>query len=307
MITVNNKYKIPSSWEELSSKQFIKIAEALSEFSIGRIQFDMLRIKIVYAVVDGLKVDPKNEILCENVYRLSERLTFPYKYVYDKRYKQLSPTLQKQLEKNLAAQLDNSDPEVRVAHKMTPKVDIDLCISQQLIPKLGSTKIGYTFSSSNGIIDTNLTAEQYIDANNLIREMRKEHDFVLNTLVDVLYPGHSKKSIPYADKIAVYYNYLGIASYISQLPKYDLLFNKESSSQNSEKASPLGAEGNLYFISEKGYGDHKSICKLSVFVYLDILLKQTIDSILSLHSYQVKPSEIANKLNLSIQQVNTII
>ena len=41
--------------------------------------------------------------------------------------------------------------------------------------------------------------------------------------------------------------------------------------------------------------------------YLDLLLKQTVDAVAQLNSLGKKKSEIAAELNLSIDQINTIL
>ena len=99
-------------------------------------------------------------------------------------------------------------------------------------------------------------------------------------------------------------NFQAVIEWISRIPKYDLLFHRASGAKYS---SPLGMEGSLYTLSEKGYGDIDKVGGMNLFTYLDVLLKQTVDSIHSLNSCRMKPQEIASELNLSVEQVLVII
>lgn len=160
-----------------------------------------------------------------------------------------------------------------------------------------------------------LTAAQYVTATGLMEMLSgadaEYPDDLLSSLLSVLYPLPDGKStvrpaghISHTEKMAVMFNFQAVLEWISRIPKYDLLFHH---AQGTKYSSPLGMEGSLYTLSEKGYGDIDKVGGMNLFTYLDVLLKQTVDSIHSLNSCKMKPQEIASELNLSVEQVLGII
>lgn len=317
MIRINNK-EFPSKWEELSPEQWLGIVDAMLEFGAGRCGFDAFQFRLVEAIVGKLPQDPGNSILCENIFRLSEIFSWPFVYSYkDPRYDRLSAQVREQLRHRLPSQLDQGDPEVRIASSFEAQVRFDLCFATQLLPVLpsdGSFK-GYSFSLSGLLAHTDLTAAQYVTATGLMEMLSgadaEYPDELLSSLLSVLYPLPDGKStvrpaghISHTEKMAVMFNFQAVLEWISRIPKYDLLFHH---AQGTKYSSPLGMEGSLYTLSEKGYGDIDKVGGMNLFTYLDVLLKQTVDSIHSLNSCKVKPQEIASELNLSVEQVLGII
>lgn len=317
MIRINDR-EFPSRWEELSPQQWLGVVDAMLEFGAGRCDFNAFQFRIVEAIVGRLPQDPGNAVLCENIFRLSEVFSWPYVYSYrDQRYEHLSDRMKELLRHHLPSQLDQSDPEVRVASSFEAQVRFDLCFAAQLLPVLpsdGSFR-GYAFSLSGSLAHTDLTAAQYVAATGLMEMLSgadsEYPDEVLSSLLSVLYPIPGNKDtvrpaghISHTEKIAVMLNFQAVIEWISRIPKYDLLFHRTSGAKYS---SPLGMEGSLYTLSEKGYGDIDRVGGMNLFTYLDVLLKQTVDSIHSLNSCRMKPQEIASELNLSVDQVLSII
>ena len=122
MIRINGK-EFPSQWEELSPQQWLGVVDAMLEFGAGRCDFNAFQFRIVEAMVGKLPQDPGNAVLCENVFRLSEVFSWPYVYSYrDQRYEHLSDRMKELLRHHLPSQLDQSDPEVRVASSFEAQV-----------------------------------------------------------------------------------------------------------------------------------------------------------------------------------------
>ncbi len=307
MIKINNQ-DVPSRWEDLSPAQYVSIVAAMRAFESGHTDFTGFRMMIVEAIIGKLPQNPLNEILCENVFRMCEVFTFPYKYEYpDPRYDGLSPQTKALIRKRLPSSLDDSDPEIRIVRNFKVGVCPDLCFSCQLLPELPSVpgSKGYEFSVKGALASTTLSAGRYIAANVLLDSISSNQEYfdeALNSLVSVLYGLPDTREIPIDEKMAVMYNFLAISHYISKLDKYDLLFNTIPSG----KKSPLGSEASLYTLVEKGYGDIDTIGNMNLFTYLDVLLKQTIECIHSLKACKMKSAEIAQELGLSITQVESI-
>jgi len=319
MIRVNGKYDLPSEWEELTSEQYLAVMECLGEFEAGRTSFEEMKVRTVLALTGISRPDPENVTLCENIFRLSERLTFPYRFRYDEpRFGKLSAKMQEALAKRLPSQMDPSEPEVRVALSFRPKVEADLSFAKQMLPVLPGTGMeGYTFIRKGPIVETSLTAAQYIDANSMLRMLHgdsEDRDIVLNSLVSILYapkPYDPDREdcprmggIPYHVKLAVMYNFISVAEWVSRMPQYDLLFN--TAKRKSAGTDILSPDAALMSLSEKGYGDYAAVGRMNLFTYLNILLKQTVDAVREMKAYKVKPGEIAEKMNLTLEQISAL-
>lgn len=317
MITVNNKFHVPNQWEELSPIQFQKVGRALHLLDNGKLDFLGFKLLVIYALIDGEpKVNSGNEIYCENLYRISEHITFPYKFVYpDPKFGNFRNDIQEWLSKHLPTDLTN--PFHRVAAKMDRYIYPDICFAKQMLPVLPGTKLkGYTFTVTGQVVNTTLTAGQYIEANIMLQQYLDTKEIsMLETLVKILYskyPYNSddlknislKNTSPGALEAAMY-NYMAITNWISSLSKYDILFNAPS--VGKERKNPLGPKAPLYTLSGKGFGTLKEVEVMPLFSYLDLLLKQTVDAVQQLKSIGKKKSEIAKELNMTIDQVNTII
>ncbi|HIZ85926.1 MAG TPA: hypothetical protein IAC04_05510 [Candidatus Coprenecus stercoravium] len=317
MIRINDK-EFPSRWEELSPEQWLGVVGAMLEFGSRQCDFASFQIKLLEAIVGKLPQDPSNPVLCENIFRLQEVFCWPYVYAYkDPRYDKLSERTKEMLRHHLPSQLDQSDPEVRIASSFETRVDFDLCFPAQLLPHLPSDPAltGYRFSCRGTLASTDMTARQYVAAMGLLEAFSPDAEYldeILSSLLCVLYSGEDVDMeqyhggrIPLTEKVAVMYNFRAVNEWVSRLPKYDLLFNRSAARKGSR--SPLGMEGSLYALSEKGYGDIDKVGGMNLFTYLDVLLKQTMDSVRSLHSCKMKPHEIAGELSLSVEQVLNII
>ncbi len=286
MLTVKFKktYEIPSRWHELDNVRFISLCAALHRFESGKTEFDRFRLEVVAAL---LKISLRNmkitDTLTENFFRISEQLTFPYTIIDD-------------------------------GNRRT--VNFSIILDRQMVPS-ASRRSGYIFSLKDGMVDTSLTAEQYVDAVSLMQLYSSDpKPSILNQLFAVLYAGqpYSKQTVkavrphavPERYKIAAYYNFRGILEWIRRLPKYDLIFN-HSGDRPTAGSSPMGAEGSLYSLAKSGYGSYNEICKLGIFEYLDLLLQQTIESIRQLKGCGLEPTKIAEKTNLSVEQISSVL
>ena len=274
--------QVPNRWHELDEAQFVRLSGAIADFEAGVTTFEQFKVMTVAAILD-LKVNrlKMTDTLFENLFRISEQLDFPYRI----------------LEKE-----DRKEVEFRI------------CVNRQMMPKVKQNK-GYVFTVDSGMIETSIVSEQYVDAISVMKLYSSDRsDQTLDMLVKVLYCPlpYSKENMQKVklhqfsreQKLAAYYNFRGLLEWIRRIDKYDIIFN---SAEDRPGRSPLGMEGSLYSLSKAGYGVFRDICKLDLFTYLDLLLSMTIESIHSLKGCGLKPTEIAEKLNLTVGQISSVV
>ena len=284
MITLKLKKtrQIPNRWHELDEDQFVRVCGVIGDFESGEVTFEQFKVLLVAAILD-LRVPrlKMTNTLFENLFRISEQLTFPYT-VHEREGRS--------------------------------EVEFNICINRQMQPTV-KHNTGYVFTVGSGIIETSIIAEQYVDAISVMKLYASSRDLhALDMLVKILYcplpyckenmQKVSAADFSYSRKLAVYYNFRGLLEWIRKIDKYDLIFN---SAQSKPSQSPIGMEGSLYSLSKAGYGVYKDICGMDLFTYLDLLLSQTIESIQTLKGCGLKPIEIAEKLNLTVGQIAHII
>lgn len=267
-------YLLPARWSDITDRaMFLDICRALYEFETGLTSFDEFRLSLTIAI---LRLNPSKlrptEALHENLFRVAEILDFPYT-------------------------ITEKEGGQRVA-------TITIRLEQNLLPQLGGVT-GYRYVTDRaGVVDTNLTAAQYVEMLALMPlyslYISKGKDIlpVLDNMVDVLYPG--AKKVTDAEKLAIFYNYRGIMETIAADPDYDLIFH---TLPGTSAASPAGPQASILALSKAGYGDIEKIRSLDVYTFLAALVQQTVDSIRALSSSGMKPGEIADRLHLSVEQV----
>lgn len=284
MITLKLKKsrQVPNRWHELNEEQFVRLAGVISDFEKGVTNFEQFKVMTVAAILD-LKVNKlkMTETLFENLFRISEQLDFPYK---------------------IREKEDHKEVEFRI------------CVNRQMQPKVKQNQ-GYVFTVDSGMIETSIVSEQYVDAVSVMKLYSSDQsDQSLDMLVKVLYCPlpYSKENMQKVklhqftrnQKLAVYYNFRGLLEWIRRIDKYDIIFN---SAEEKPGKSPIGMEGSLYSLSKAGYGVFRDICTINLFTYLDLLLSQTIESIHTLKGCGLKPTEIAEKLKLTVGQISTVV
>ncbi|MEZ3418932.1 MAG: hypothetical protein K1V99_06105 [Bacteroidales bacterium] len=279
----NKIYAIPTRWSELNQIQFMGVSEAMERFESGNCDFEEFKIMTTVAILQlNTKIMRPTDALYENLFRISEKLDFPY---------------------TIEEKHDSREVSLRVI------------LDRQILPQIYDYQ-GYEFSCRDGMAETSMSAERYVDAISLMQlYSKKRSDIVLDRLTAVLYAGSpygidSVKSvnageIPHRLKIAVYYNFRGILEWIKRLPKYDILYNGTGSGNTA--GSPMGLEGSIYTLAKSGYGSYNDICNVNLFTYLDLLLDQSIESVRTLKGAGLKPTEIAEKMHLHPEQIMNLI
>lgn len=265
------EYEIPSRWDDFTPEDgpaFIRMCFAFEMFETGRMDFDTFRTAVAAALlgIDVRMLPKQNDILAENIFRLVDFLKFPYS-------------------------LKNNEDGSRTAF-------VKVVLRCNLLTGVRGCE-GYRFSvTGDGLVDCNITAEQYVDAlalTELYSKTRK--DDALDELFSTLYKGRRK--VPRSWKVAVYYNFRGILEWIKMLPDFRLIFSSGGSKRSGK--SPLGLSSSIFTLSKSGYGTLQEIRSLDLFAYLGALVQLNVDGILSLRSAGLKPGEIAEKMDLPLE------
>lgn len=277
MVTVklDREYQIPTRWDELTPKdgdRFVSLCAAMHDAETGKDSFDEFRCRVVFALLglDMAKVKDITPEFEENVFRLTELVTFPWR-------------------------TSTKDGVITF--------DMDVILRRNLLPKIGGRK-GYVFSiTQGGVTDCDITAEQYIDTVQLLQVFSRNSSMEsLSRLCDTLYGQGAGKDFSDAEKLAVYYNIRGILEWIKLLPDYALIF-RGSSRPSTAPASPLGLSGSIFQLVKAGYGSLEDIRGLDLFSYLGLLVQMTVDSINAMKAQRVKPVDTADRLHLPVDLV----
>ena len=283
-ITLNgHTYTIPARWSEVTDRsQFIAICQALYDYETGVTSFAELRVALAVAALGlNLRRVQEGDNLYENIFRIGELITFPY--------------------------------TVEELPDGSSVATITIRLQNNLLGPVCGIK-GYSYrTDSAGIVDTDLTAGQYIEGLSLlnhfaacVRAHSEAAPEVLYSLVNTLYPlpsPHYQKlltSFTREEKVAILYNFRGITEAIAQDPDYDLIFHQAA---RRSDPSPVGLQGSLFSLSKAGLGDIEAVRSLDIHTYLSALVQQTIDSIHTLAGSGMKPGKIAQKLNLTVEQI----
>jgi len=258
----------------------------------------------------------------ENIYHLTRELDFFFRIHYDdeKAFSAFFPETRKQLTQKFPEDLPQ-DPEIRAALKLKRHIRLNVEFGKNLIPDLhyGRQRFpGYTFVITDGIAQTSLTALQFSEAQKVIGQYHEnESDRLLSLLCGILYQcGYTEEiavdlamqmaPIESGIKQAVLLNFLAITNFIVHRTKYSILFDRPKKSKKDHKYS-LGLADNMYMLSKRGYGDSRQMENAGLFKFFDLLIKELADQVAELRAAKKKIGEIAETLNLTIEQVNDLI
>lgn len=278
MLTVrlDREYRIPTRWNEFTEEdreRFISLCSVLRDAESGVNDFGEFRCRVVFALlgIDMAKVGEISPEFEENVFRISEVVTFPYRI--------------------------EEDTDGRATFRT------DIVIGANLLPRIRARK-GYRFGvSQGGMVDCDLTAEQYIDSVQLLQVYSSTGSReAVDRMAEVLYGEGAAKYLTDAEKTAVCYNFRGILEWVKLLPDYALIF-RGSARPSAAPSSPLGLSVSIFQLAKAGYGSLDDIRRLDLFSYLGLLVQMTVDSILALKAQKVKPVDAADSLHLPVDLV----
>ena len=320
MLTLQFKehaYQIPNQWEELNTDQFIYLIDLLNSHTAGELTADMVRT-LFFLKIAGIK--PRKiyskesaDLYSENIYRISRNLTFMFRVVYDNAaaLRSMESDYRNLLERYLPEELEGEVPELRVARKLKKHLEIDAIFAKNLIPEIRIRRRnypGFKFDRIGGILNTDLPAGDFINASTLHDLfMESGNQEQLDMMISILYKLPAGVATKVADdiKAAVLFNFRSIMQFISQQTQYGLLWNKGNSVQ--ENKISIGFVDSLYSLSKAGYGDASHLKSISLVEFLDLLLKEVIDTVKSLQSSKMDMVKISEITKLSINQIQSIL
>lgn len=319
MIEINN-YKLPSQWEEFSPEEFLTVARYISLFTEGAFTLHQIKIHLFCALtnfrIERLKPNQRQKFT-DNLLKLLENFNFFYEIIYSpaSKFKNISPKVRQLLRKQEPEKIE--EPEARFAEKLKRSYVPDLSICRQLLPEVRISRRqklkGYSFDCCR-IPETNMTAEQFIDANQAYEAFEESRDLAyLDLLTAILYcnPYTSEKARALTELIqavsielknAVLLNFLGILNYLFRETQYSVLFS-QSGSKNKKK-NRLGISAILFSMSEKGYGSLQEVAGLNLFTFLDLIYKNISDAVNECLSLEMSKEEISEKLDIPMNVIN---
>lgn len=315
----NNSYSFPEKWHELKPNQYHMLCEQLFDYTNGNLSIDELRAKFFCAVI-GMEFKPsddKNDLLWENIYRLSNEFRFFLKINYKGNLSPVPIELREQLKKRTPDEINSAEPIIRWVKKLKYTYAIDAVFAKNLLPsiQLKDKKLyGYRFNLSAKFLKTTLTAQQFVYASMALDAYFKSNDENdLNMLIAILYgkdnPDLFAELNP-VTKFAVLLNFQAVMAFLMNKTKYSIIWHRGSNSNNTEKKKnryAVGAADSLYSLAKLGYGSIEELTEINLVRYLDLLLKNINDSVMMLHDHEVSVADIAERTGLSIPLITEII
>lgn len=313
-----NSYSFPEAWHELKPDQYILLCANIFEYVKGDITIDEVRAKwfCAFTGITFKKADNNNDQLWENIYRISREFTFFTRIEYEKELDLIEKQLRRKLRKTPPDEIHSSDPMLRWVKKLKYEYTLDAVFAKNLLPSLsiGDKKVyGYRFDINGSVLNTTLTAEQFVNASMALDAYHKsKNNADLNLLIHILYPKSSIESIEKIDaisKFAVLLNYQAIVAYLMQKTKYSIIwYRKPDKKQKTHKNNyAVGASESLYALAKLGYGSIDDLASMNLLRYLDLLLKNIIDSVNMLNDYKLSIIEISDRTGLPVELINEIL
>lgn len=323
MIKINN-YKLPSKWEEFTQDEFLMISNLIGHFTAGAYTVDQTKIHLFCKLTDyrieRLKPNLRKKFTANLLTTLKDfNFFYEYKYAPADKFNNISVEVRELLRKNQPQ--DVSATEAKFAAKLKRSCIPDLVIRKQLIPELRVRRKeslkGYIFDCTK-TFNTDLTAEQFIDANKAYELFEETRDFAyVDLLTAILYckPYNTDKArelvsdietISVDVKSAILLNYLGVLNFLFNQTTYSILFAPGSKSK-AKKKNQLGMTAVLFSMCEKGYGSLSEVSGLNLFTFFDLIYKNISDSITECSANEMSKEDISEKLDISMELINQII
>jgi len=320
----DKEHEMKTSWNELTPNEFIAASSLFTQFRNGSITlFDLRNFMALLLIGADTRRIRTGGHMQENIYRLSRELNFFYFIDYDdkKAFSAFPAELRKQLIQQFPEDFLNQTPEVRAADKLKKTIRLNIEFGKNMLPVIKNGRqsfTGYTFTITDSIAQTSLTALQFSEAQKVVAQYNQNQSSqLLNLLCGMLYQvGYTEEtaislqnqfaSVNNNVKIAILLNFLAITNFIVHQTKYAILFDRPKKSKKEQKYS-LGLAENMYMLSKKGYGDSRQMENASLFKFFDLLIKELSDQAAELEAAGKKKAEIAEAMNLTIEQVNDLI
>lgn len=324
----NKKLTIPNTWEDLSPEQYALISELIQLFLQNNFDVWEFRIYALQALT-GYKrsgkrfSDEEAETINGNLSILSEYMRFVTRPEYDNKemLESLSEELQAALKERFPFEIYSPELIDELAkHKLECRPVINLNMKKNPLPFMRVNSKDYwgvVFDiDNNGVVETNLTAGQYIDAYSYAQIYASTGDMrYLNNLTSILYPDGKYETYSgqfnsrYFSKLnngyryGVYLFFNNITEFLTSHPFYGILFR----STGSDGGLSLGITETLYNIVRDGYaGDLPDAQSLLITDYLNIMLTMLRDSVRQMRNAEMDSFKIAEKLHMHVNDVDQL-
>lgn len=315
----NKVYSIPNSWDQITSALYLQLIKDILCMSRGELSPAMLRVNFVCNAMGWNPSRIKDEEALANIAMLSEQVDFILNIAYpdnDAALADLDLETRK-LFKKKAPEKVLGNIMAQYLRRLDYRYCVDDCWCAQLIPfiQIGKKKIlkGYTVNTSFGVLSCSLTALQYIEARNLL-----DHTDSLPLMASILYSDPDTKYSSYlahqrATEFAnlstellygIMLNFRAFNNYLFTRTDFSLL---TASRLDEKKLISTGALESLYNLSADGYGSAEEVEQMNIIQYLTILRKKIIESVRSMHTAEMKITDIEKETGLPIQILKQII
>ena len=315
-------YSIPNSWEQVTPSLYLQLVKDILRMARGELSPAMLRVNFVCNAMEWIPARIKNEEALANIAMLAEQVDFLFNISYpdnDAALADLDPTTRKLFKKKAPEKVGNI--MAQYLRRLDFRYCIDDCWCAQLIPfiwinkSLGRKKIlkGYSINTSFNVLSCSLTALQYIEARNLL-----DHIDSLPLMASILYSDPDEKYISSlahqrATEFAnlstellygIMLNFRALNNYLFTRTDFSLL---TASRLEEKKLISTGALESLYNLSAEAYGSTEEVEQMNIIQYLTILRKKIIESVRSMHSAEMKITDIEKETGLPIKIIKQII
>lgn len=173
---------------------------------------------------------------------------------------------------------------------------------------------------ANGILDTDLLAGEWIEANEYMQliAQTKTTEYMAH-IAACLYRTNRKNYDPYESKKliavfkqaseselkAVWLMLKAIQQYVCTYPKYEVLFTQPENIEDETDNNKIKADSSdiFYQLSKDGFGTFAEVMNLPVFDFLNIQIKNIREAISSLRGHKQTNKQIAQTLKMDIETV----
>lgn len=315
----NKLYSIPNSWDQITPTLYLQLIKDILRMSRGELSPAMLRVNFVCNAMEWNPSRIKDEEALANIAMLSEQVDFILNIAYpdnDAALADLDSDTRK-LFKKKAPEKVLGNIMAQYLRRLDYRYCVDDCWCAQLIPfvQIGKKNIlkGYTINTSFSMLSCSLTALQYIEARSLL-----DHTDSLPLMASILY---SDPDIKYSSYLAhqqatefanlspellygIMLNFRAFNNYLFTKTDFSLL---TASRLEEKKLISTGALESLYNLSADGYGSAEEVEQMNIIQYLTILRKKIIESVRSMHTAEMKITDIEKETGLPIQILKQII
>ena len=315
----NKVYSIPNSWDQITPALYLQLIKDILCMSRGELSPAMLRVNFVCNAMGWNPARIKDEEALANIAMLSEQVDFILNIAYPDNDAVLADLdlETRKLFKKKAPEKVLGNIMAQYLRRLDYRYCVDDCWCAQLIPfiQIGKKKIlkGYTVNTSFGVLSCSLTALQYIEARSLL-----DHTDSLPLMASILYPDPDTKYSSYlahqrATEFAnlstellygIMLNFRAFNNYLFTKTDFSLL---TASRLDEKKLISTGALESLYNLSADGYGSAEEVEQMNIIQYLTILRKKIIESVRSMHTAEMKITDIEKETGLPIQILKQII